>query len=88
MPIIRNEFYAEGKYEPKEYEDNGDTLHWGEDIPRDKSERMRNGEVFTLLGHDGRPYSKVLKDSYNAIRETRIADEPTAQADKAREGLE
>lgn len=49
--------------------DNGDTLPWGENIPPDKTERLKAGEIFTLLDEHGEPLSKVLMDSFGTIRE-------------------
>lgn len=56
----------------KDYRNRGRTLDWGCDIPAEKMVAMRNGEVFVLLDATGRPYSKVLMDSYDTIREQRV----------------
>ena len=53
----------------KHYHNTGRTLPWGKDISPDDMNSMKNGEIFTLLTSDGRPYSEVLMDSYDVIRE-------------------
>ena len=60
------------KYDPKKYFDNGRVLLWGEDLSPEASEAMLSGEIFTLLDPDGEPHRKVLKDTYNQIRERDI----------------
>lgn len=52
-----------------------DTLLWGQNIPADKMERLRNGEVFILLDPDGNAYSQVMMDGAGQIRERRVSAE-------------
>jgi hypothetical protein len=59
-------------YSPKHYFDSARTLEWGKNITANNLERMACGEIFTLLGPDGEPHSKVLMDSYNQIREKKL----------------
>ncbi|MCK9458724.1 MAG: hypothetical protein M0R80_03730 [Proteobacteria bacterium] len=59
-------------YNPKYYFDNARTLKWGENISEVNLESLACGEVFTLLGPDGEPHSKVLMDSHNQIREKKL----------------
>ncbi len=56
-------------YNPKEYFFKGKTLRWGKDLSLGQMKALRKGEVFILLGKDGKPHSRVLMDSYGTIRE-------------------
>jgi hypothetical protein len=60
---------------PKTYFDNGRILIFGKDIPEDKFLALQEGEVFTLLNIENKPFSKVLMDSYGTIRERPITDD-------------
>lgn len=62
------------KYNPKEYFHGGRTLTWGKDLSPGQMRALKNGEVFILLGEDGKPHSRVLMDSYNQIRERSVDD--------------
>lgn len=48
---------------------NGGTLDWGKDIPPDKMERLKNGEIFLLYDADHRPFKYILRDWYGDFRE-------------------
>lgn len=50
------------------------TLKWGEDIPPEIMEAMRNGQTAILLGEDGKPYSWVMMDYFGTIREKQLTD--------------
>ena len=72
-------FYTEEKavfdsitWNPKHYKNCGFTLKWGKDISSGDMDLLRKGEVFTLLDKKGNPYSIVLMDSYNQIREGKL----------------
>lgn len=56
------------EYNPKQYFNNGGILKYGENLTKDQKERLKNGEVFTLLNQDGRPWKHVLMDSFDVIR--------------------
>ena len=62
-------------FTPKEYTDNGRTLEWGRKLSEENRQLLKKGEMFTLLDEKGVPYSTVLMDSYNQIRERRIDNE-------------
>jgi len=59
-------------YNPKRYFHNGRFFEWGKDLRPAQMDGLRAGEVFILLGKDGKPHSKVLMDSYDQIREKLI----------------
>jgi hypothetical protein len=59
-------------WNPKKYQYSGRFLHWGENISPENRELMRKGEIFVLLDKNGKPYSEVLVDSYDQIRERKI----------------
>lgn len=59
-------------YQPKEHFSKGGTFEWGKDLTLKQMRSLRKGEVFILLGEDGKPYSRVLMDSYNQIRERNL----------------
>lgn len=61
------------RWAPKQYFDNGRTLRWGLDLSSETMASMRIGEIFTLLDADGDPFSRVLMDSYDQIREESVA---------------
>jgi len=63
------------EWNPKEYFSKGRNLTWGKDLNPEQKKALRKGEVFTLLGKDGKPYSKVLMDSYDQIRERNLRQE-------------
>lgn len=54
------------------YSDEGRTVAWGEDLGAERIEAMANHEIFTLLGPDGQPHSKLLRGYYGTIREKRL----------------
>ncbi len=60
------------EHHPKKYYDKKRTLRWGENIPPKELTALRNGEIFTLLDGDGKPYSRVLADSFNVLREQKL----------------
>lgn len=62
------------EWNPKEYHNEGKTLEWGKDLTEEQSAAMREGEIFTLLDEKGKPYSIVLMDSYDTIREKPISE--------------
>jgi hypothetical protein len=57
------------EYKPKEYFFNERTLDWGRSLSHEEMHALQDGEVFILLGKDGKPYSQLLMDSYGEIRE-------------------
>jgi hypothetical protein len=61
-----------GEWRPKKYVDRGRTLRWEQSLSEATMAAMDAGEVFTLMGADGKPYSLVLKDSYGTIREKQV----------------
>lgn len=61
------------------YRDEGRTLSWGEDIGPERMKAMEGREIFTLLGPDGKPHSKILRDFFGTIREKRIESSPTVK---------
>ena len=71
----------------KKYFDNGNTLNWGEDIPQDKVYALKQGEIFTLLDKDKKPFSKVLMDSYGITREKPLKIQYKNENDKICEGI-
>jgi len=60
------------EYQPKNYYSKGRTIEWGKDLTHDQMKALRSGEVFVLLGEDGKPFKRVLMDSYNQIRERNL----------------
>ena len=60
------------EYQPKKYFSKARTLKWGENLTPKQMKALRSGEVFTLLGEDGKPYKMILMDSFNTIREKAI----------------
>jgi hypothetical protein len=60
------------------YHDDGRTVTWLEDLGPERMAAMAhpNREIFTLLGPDGRPHSKLLRDYYGTIRQ-KLLQEPT-----------
>ena len=58
----------ESVYQQRHYVDKGRILCWGCDLDESDMEALRGGEVFTLVSPVGQ-VSKVLMDSYGAIRE-------------------
>lgn len=54
------------------YTDKGRTTSWREDLGPVRMQAMADREIFTLLGPDGKPYAKLLRDSYGTIREKRL----------------
>jgi hypothetical protein len=57
------------EYQPKRYFSKTRTLEWGKDLTPKQMKALRKGEVFVLLGEDGKPLKRILMDSYNMIRE-------------------
>ena len=47
-------------------------LRWGENIPPEIMEALRNGETALLHDAEGKPYSLVLIDYFGTIREKRV----------------
>ena len=60
------------KWNPKEYFSKKRTLTWDKDLTSKQMDALKKGEVFILLGEDGKPYSRVLMDSYDQIRERNL----------------
>lgn len=60
------------EYQPKEYFTKGRTLEWGKDLTPKQMKALKKGEVFILLGEDGKPHCRILMDSYNQIRERNL----------------
>ena len=56
-------------YQPKNYFSKGRTFEWEKNLTPEQMEALRSGEVFILLGADGKPFKRILMDSYNTIRE-------------------
>ena len=61
-------------YQLKKYFSKGRTLEWGKDLTSEQMETLKRGEIFILLGKDGKPHSEILMDSYNQIRERTIKE--------------
>jgi hypothetical protein len=59
-------------YNPKYYFDNGRTFECRAEIFPRHLEDMACGEIFTILGPDKKPHSKMFMDSHNQIREKTI----------------
>ena len=59
-------------WNPKAYRNTGKMLYFGEDISPENMQLLREGEIFTLLDEAGNPFSNVLMDSYDTIREAPI----------------
>lgn len=55
-------------YGPKNYFDAGATVAPRSDLGAERMERLRGGEVFTVLNDDGTPDRRILMDSFNTIR--------------------
>jgi len=70
---------SECKWNPKKYFFKGRTFTWGKILTQEQIKALKKGEMFTLLGKDGEPYSEVFMDSYNQIREQRIEKERSDQ---------
>ena len=51
------------------YTDNGRVVRWGKDLSGDTLASMRRKEIFTVLGPDGTPHSRILMDIGGTIRE-------------------
>jgi len=59
-------------------------LNWGENIPKDIFQKLKEGEVAILYGEDNNPYSEVLMDYFGTIRERRIKrDNGKGEAERA-----
>jgi hypothetical protein len=63
-------------HHPKQYFNHGRTFEWGKNLTPEQMDALRGGEIFVLLGQDGKPCSTVLMDSYNQIREKVLAERP------------
>ena len=57
------------EYQPKKYFSKGRTFEWGKNLTPKQMRALRKGEVFVLLAEDGKPFKRILMDSYNQIRE-------------------
>ena len=75
------------EYQPKNYYSKGRTFEWGKDLTSAQMKALRKGEVFILLGADGKPLKRILMDSYNQIRE-RDLRKPQPKIDIAIRGLD
>lgn len=60
------------EYQPKKHYSKGRTFEWGKDLTPKQMKALRKGEVFVLLGEDGKPFKRILMDSYNQIRERNL----------------
>lgn len=47
-------------------------LNWGENIPREIYQKLKDGEVAILFDENGNPYSEILIDYFGTIRERKI----------------
>jgi hypothetical protein len=63
-------------YNPKHYFDDGRTTEYGADLGPERMEALRRGEIFTLLDREGRPWQRILMDSYDQLRAGSL-DEPS-----------
>lgn len=61
-------------YLQKEYFNDDRTLEWGQNIPPEKLEGLRKGEILTLLDENGDPLKKIFMDSYDTIRQQKLED--------------
>lgn len=59
-------------YQPKKHFSKGRTLELGKDLTPKQRKALQKGEVFVLLDKNKSPYSRILMDSYNQIREQKI----------------
>lgn len=50
-------------YNPKAYFDNGATIPERTDLGADRMNRLRSGEVFTVLNENGSPSFRLLMDA-------------------------
>jgi len=60
---------SRSEWKPKLYFDEGRTLRWSENLSEETKAALERGEVFTLLGENGEPYTQVLMDSWGSIKE-------------------
>jgi hypothetical protein len=65
-------FDCDTMYECRQLEADTNLLYWNEDISQETKKRLEDGEVFTLLDENLKPYSYVCMDSNGNIREKRI----------------
>ena len=63
------------EWNPKTHVDRDNVLLWGDDMTDEQLTAMKNGEVFILLSEDEKPFSRVLMDSYDQIREQKLFTE-------------
>jgi len=70
------------KWNPKDYFFKGRTFEWDKDLTSKQMKALKKGEVFILLGEDGKPLARILMDSYNQIRERNLR-EPQPEIDIA-----
>lgn len=56
----------------RKYYDAGATLGWGRDMSTEILSRMQEGEIFTLTDDEGRPFSRILMDDRENLRERRL----------------
>lgn len=56
------------EYEPKEYFDNGRTVPHDQKPTRELWEAMKAGEVVTWRDEQGRPFKRMMLDSFNECR--------------------
>lgn len=74
------------EYQPKKYFSKARTLEWGKNLTPKQMKALKKGEVFVLLGKDGKRLKRILMDSYNQIRE-RDLTKPQPKIDIAIKGL-
>lgn len=56
-------------YNPKNYFDMGRTVLWGMNLGQEVMQALRLGEIVTVLNLDLEPYSELLMDSWDVLRE-------------------
>lgn len=54
-------------YNPKKYFDNGATVPAKTDLGAERMDRLRSGEIFTVLDDSGNPEYSLLMDSFDMI---------------------
>jgi hypothetical protein len=55
----------------KDFHYKGRVLRWGENIPPDLMQALKEGEVLTLLDEDGQPLHHIMMDANGTIRQGR-----------------
>lgn len=60
------------EYQPKKYFSKDRAIKLGKDLTPKQMKALRKGEVFKILGKNGKPFKMILMDSYNMLREKAI----------------